>query len=159
MPTHQLGNTLDLIYTELESSLCVSKVQPGALMSDHKLIYTSLNIKKVSSIKEKVIVHKISAITAEQLCQEFSDDSAMYDGDLNRLIDKFNKELSRVIDVLATTKYIVLSSNKKQPWYDTDVKTQHKVVHNRERIWLKYKLESIWSAYKKERNICNRLLV
>ena len=85
IPTHRLGNTLDLIYTELESSLCVSKVQPGPLMSDHKLIYTSLNIKKASSTKEKVTVHKISAITAEQLSQEFSDDPAMYDGDLNEL--------------------------------------------------------------------------
>ena len=159
MPTHQLGNTLDLIYMEPESRLSVRKVQPGPLMSDHRLMYTSLNIKKASATEEKVTVCKISAITTEQLCQEFNDDPVMYDGDLNELVNKFNKELSRVIDVLAPPKDVVLSSHKKQPWYDTDVKDQHKVVQNRERVWLKYKLDSTWSACKKERNIYNRLRV
>ena len=123
-------------------------MQPGPLMSDQKLLYMSLNIKRASSAREKV-----SAIMAEQLCQEFSNDPAMYDGDLNELIVKFNKELSKVLNVLAPSKEVVLSSHKKQPWYDTDVKAQHKIVQNRERAWLKYKLESNWSAYKKERSI------
>ena len=53
---------------------------------------------------------------------------------------------------------IELSSYPKQPWFDSDVKTQHRVVRNQEYVWLKYNLQSNWKSYKAERNVYNRLL-
>ena len=54
--------------------------------------------------------------------------------DLDSLINKFDAELTRVMDILAPEREVSLSSHKRQPWYDTDVKNQHKVVRNRERV-------------------------
>ena len=81
-----------------------------------------------------------------------------FDGDLDQLITKLDTELRRVIDSLAPTKEVTVLTHRRQPWYDETVKSQHKVVRDRERVWNKYKLESTWIAYKKERNIYNRLL-
>ena len=58
----------------------------------------------------------------EQLCQEFSDHTMLDVEDLDELIDKFNAELTRVMDTLAPEKEITISTHKRQPWYDETVK-------------------------------------
>ena len=59
IPTHNKGNTLDLIHTELGTNLSVSKIQCGPMVSDHRLMYTSLNIRKPVVKKDRVTVRKI----------------------------------------------------------------------------------------------------
>ena len=78
------------------------------------------------------------------------DDLPFDDQDLDQLISKLSDEFKHIIDVLAPPKEVILSTHPKQPWFDGAVKTQHKVIRNRERAWLKYKLNSNWLAYKKE---------
>ena len=40
----------------------------------------------------------------------------------------------------------------KQPWYDQQMKALKRKVHKYEKKWLKYKLDSLWVAFKKVRN-------
>ena len=94
------------------------------------------------------------------LCQEFNDANLPKGEELDTLLVNLNKELSRIMDVLAPPKEVSLLTHKRQPWYDEKVKAQHKVVRNREREFGKiFILESNWKAYTKEENIYNRLLI
>ena len=99
------------IYTEIGTNLSVSKIQAGPMVSDHHFIFTSLSIKKPPVKKDQVMIRKISAITADQLCQEFSDKDMLNTEDLDSLVDKFDTELTRVMDMLASEKEVVISSH------------------------------------------------
>ena len=158
-PTHRLGNILDLIYTETDNSIKVGLTRVGSLMSDHHSISTSLNIKKPPVTRETVTVRKTSAITADQLCSEYGEDLPFDSEDLDKLTVKFEDELKQVFDVVAPMKKVTLNCHKRQPWYDHDVKSQHAIIRNREQVWLKYKVESNWTAFKVERNIYNKLII
>ena len=129
------------------------------MISDHFMIHTSLNIKKVNPCTGKLSKRKISAITDESLCKEFNSNNTPDTDALDSLVKGLGLELKRTLDVLAPPKEIPLLIHKQQPWYDETVKTQHKVGRNREMVWSKYKTESTWKAYTKERNTYNHLLI
>ena len=78
------------------------------------------------------------------LCMEFNEDLPFQSDDLDELINKFEIELKCVMDVEAPEKKITLSTPAKPPCYDHDVKAEHQIVRNRERVWLRYKMESNW---------------
>ena len=89
-PTHHLGNTLDLIFSEMDSAIKVGKVNLGALVSDHHMVYTSLSVKKPAMKRDKATVRKISAIIKEDLCNEYNADIPFDNEDLDTLIDKLD---------------------------------------------------------------------
>ena len=159
-PTHTKGNTLDLIFSEMGDSIQFGKIHSGPMLTDHAIVFGELNIKKPRVTTEEVTVRRIAAITDEMLLDEFNENIPFDDQihDLDQLITNLNDELKRVIDTLAPPKRVTLNTHPRQPWYNDEVKTQHKLTRKRERIWLKYKQDSHWIAYKKERNIYNRLL-
>ena len=128
------------------------------MLTDHAIVFGELNVKKLKATRDKVTVHKFSTITDEMLLDEFNGDIPFDGQDLDQLIANLNDEFRRVINRLAPPKEVTLSTHPRQPWFNDVVKAQHKVVRNREHAWLKYKLNSNWIAYKKERNIYNRLL-
>ena len=55
-------------------------------------------------------------------------------------------------DTLAPLKECKVNLRAKQPWYNSDMKILKRKVHKYKKKWLKYKLESLWVAYKKVRN-------
>ena len=143
-PTHNKGNTLDLIFSEMGDSVQFGKIHSGPMLTDHAIVFGELNIKKVKATTEKVMVHKFSTITDEMLLEEFNEDIPFddQDQDLDQLIANLNDEFRRVIDTLAPPKEVTLSAHPRQPWFNDAVKAQHKVVRRRECAWLKYKLDS-----------------
>ena len=159
-PTHNKGDTLDLIFSEMGDSVQFGKIHSGPMLTDHAIVFGELNIKKLKATTEKVMLRKFSTITDEMLLEEFNKDIPFddQDQDLDRLIANLNDEFRCVIDTLASPKEVTLSAHPRQPLFNDAVKAQHKVVRRREHAWLKYKLDSNWIAYKKERNIYNRLL-
>ena len=150
IPTHNKGNTLDLMFSKASDTVQFEKIHSGPMLTDNAIVFGELNIKKPKTMRDKVTVRKCSTITDEMLLEEFNGDLSFYDQDLDQLIAKLNDEFKCVIDTLAPPEEITLSTHPRQPWFDSAVKTQHKVVRNRERAWLKYKLNSKWLAYKKE---------
>ena len=113
--THNKGNTSDLICTKLGTNLSASKIQSRPMVSDHRLIYTSLNIQKPVVKKDRVTVRKISVIMMDQLCQEFSDHTMLDVEDLDMLIHKFDAELTKVMDALALKKKLPSPHTKGNP--------------------------------------------
>ena len=51
-PTHQKGNILDLIFTEITSQINISQLDMLDFFADHQLISATINVKKVRNFKE-----------------------------------------------------------------------------------------------------------
>ena len=60
----------------------------GAALSDHNMVYTTISIKIPPVKRDTVQVRKISAITGDDLCEEFNADISFDDENLDELIDK-----------------------------------------------------------------------
>ena len=58
-----------------------------------------------------------------------------------------------MFDTLAPEKECKVNLRLKQPWYDDEIKQLKRRVCKYEKKWLKYKLDSLWTAYKKVRNL------
>ena len=84
--------------------------------------------------------------------EEFKLDNNKLNGKLDCLVSSLNGELSRVYDTLAPLKECKVNLRAKQPWYDQQMKALKRKVHKYEKKWLKYKLDSLWVAFKKVRN-------
>ena len=69
-PTHRHGNTLDIIATEIASSLNITTCQPGPFLSDHSSIECTTNIIREDIIRKTVSFRKIKDINT----QKFQDD-------------------------------------------------------------------------------------
>ena len=79
-------------------------------------------------------------------------DTSKLIGKLDCLVSLLNGELARVYDALAPLKECKVNLRAKQPWYDQEMKALKRKVHKYEKKWLKYKLDSLWVAFKKVRN-------
>ena len=60
--------------------------------------------------------------------------------------------VEHALDQIAPLKKVTSTRNITQPWYDNDIKAQHQIMRRRERLWKKYKFNSLWKAYQHERN-------
>ena len=77
---------------------------------------------------------------------------------LSHTYNQFITELQNILDNTASLKEIKTRDKTHKPYYTKYIRNQQKIVTTRERTWLKYKEQYQWQAYKKERNVYNRLL-
>ena len=87
----------------------------------------------------------------QQFIDKFNNIPILNSSNLNNTTNQLNSEMLRTMDKIAPLQFEKITS-KKNPWYDTDLKHQRQIVKNRERKWVKYREQSHWKAYKRERN-------
>ena len=152
--THKSGNVLDLIISDFTDEVKVLKVAPGPFLTDHRAVISTLNIKKLRPVTKRIQVRQVKRIKREQWIEEFTLDKQSLNGklDLDCLVSALNSELSRVLDTLAPLKECKVNLRAKQPWYDQEMKALKRKMRKYEKKWLKYKLDSLWVAFKKVRN-------
>ena len=68
------------------------------------------------------------------------------------MILDLEKQLRLVLDEMAPEKTKAILVRPTNPWFTDDVKTQKRLMRNRERKWREYKLQSNWIAFKAEHN-------
>ena len=150
--THKSGNVLDLILSDFTDEAKVLKAAPGPFLTDHRAVISTLNIKKLKPVTKRIQVRQVNKIKPDQWMEEFMLDNNKLNGKLECLVSSLNGELSRVYDTLAPLKECKVNLRAKQPWYDQHMKALKRKMHKYEKKWLKYKLDSLWVAFKKVRN-------
>ena len=150
--THKSGNVLDLILSDLTNSTMVLTRAPGPYVTNHRAVIGTLSIKKLRPKQLTAMVRQTSRVSDQQWNDEFNPDNMDLTGKLDTLVSSFNTEPRRVYDTLAPQKEIKVNLRPKQPWYDQEIKTLKRKVCKYEKKWLKYKMDSLWIAYKKVRN-------
>ena len=157
-PTHKAGNTLDLILSEISNSIRVSTTNQGPFISDHRAVICTLMAKKERPKEMIVQLRKTKGITQEQWIHETNSDNITLSNKLDEVVSSLDQELKRVIDTLTPTKKCTLTLRTKRPWYDDELQTLKRRLRCHERKWLKYQLQSKWTAFKALRNKYTHLL-
>ena len=130
----------------------MGKLIPGLYISDHRMITLNTNIPKP---KPKTEIKKVCNLThnkVQEFMNEFNNIPILNSSNLNDATNQLNFEIIQTIDKIAPQQVKKITSRIRKPWYDVDLKQQRDIVKNRERKWLKYREQSHWKAYKRERN-------
>ena len=118
--THYAGNTLDLIFTETVSQFNMRTFK-GNYILDHRAIVTELDIRIQYTLGKMVTFRDLKQINTEELKSTLDLGNIKNIEHLTLVNEKYEKELSRVLDHHAPekTKFVILK--EKRPWFDVDV--------------------------------------
>ena len=156
--THNQGNILDLVISELGSNIRVKTTTPGPFISDHHAVISVLTAKRETLKQQTRMVHKLKKVTQDQWNECFNQQNVKLNANLDEMVQSLEDEFRRVMDELAPELKCTASLKPKHPWYDAEAHEQKWIVRKLERRFIKYKLDSLWTAFKKARNKYNTLL-
>lgn len=153
-PTHQAGNVLDLIITETLSKTYVSGVTNGSFLSDHCVVKCQLNVSKPGHLAKEISTRNLKDMDTNKFGLGVASDLKSQNTTLLNVDEKaeyLQQILLKQLDVWApvTTKEVI--ERKKNPWFDSTMKTLKKDMRRRERIWQKYQQGHQWIAFSKAR--------
>ena len=152
-PTHKSKHTLDLIISKCISHLEVKDSSLGQYLSDHTSVISHLSIDKPPLEVKKCTYHRLKEIDTDEICTKLDRAFENFETtDLETMIEDLEKQLKLVLDEIAPEKTKTILVRPTNPWFTEDVKTQKRLMRNRERTWRKYRLQSNWIAFKVERN-------
>ena len=72
---HKCGNTLDLIYTELGSTVRINYCKEGPILSDHTAVIRGTNIPRENVARKEVSYKKINKIDLDELSHDIKFDA------------------------------------------------------------------------------------
>ena len=150
--THQLGNTLDHIYTESIDTLEVRHSFIGEFLSDHRLVGIEVNIKRMRCQLENQTRRPVKKLDLNTFKQEFNNEAVTQHRQLDEIWAALEKELTRTLDKLIPEERHRRTSKPRRPWYNSRLLGQRKIVRNRERVYLTYRQQHQWQAFTRERN-------
>ena len=125
--THEAGNTLDLVMTELGSKLEVTKCSSGPFWLDH-CAADFVKLPMCSSVQEAdtIYVRKLCKLDYDRLLEDVHISNLLLMNDLSELVGTMEKNIQNALDSQAPLK-------KKQlpvivSWYTNDLKQQKQNV-------------------------------
>ena len=151
-PTHQLGNTLDHIYTESLDQLGVQHAFIGPYLSDHRLVGIEINVKKHTKHLEDQHRCPLKELDLDTFRNEFRNETVIQHSNLDTIWREFDRELTRTLDKLAPPRKPRKNAKPPKPWYNSRLLGQRRIVRNREDKYNKYRQNHQWKAFTRERN-------
>ena len=157
-PTHQLGNTLDLIYTESLEPIVVSHAFASNFISDHCLVGIELEMRKQQVRIESSKTRNYSNFSTSTFDTSFKDTTILEQDNFEQAVKELEKELTRTLDELAPLQDRRRKKIPSRPWYNSTLKEQKRIVRTRERIYIRDRQPHQWQAFTRERNRYTRML-
>ena len=99
--THRWGNTINLVFTEGLSTLRVNAVTPSPYFSDHCVIKLIVSVPKPEMERKSVKFRKTAEIDPPSFVSDSDLTGLKSEEDLNILVDKYSRELRRVLHIHA----------------------------------------------------------
>ena len=88
--THCIGNTLDLIFTEIIMRQKVLKCTPGPFISDHCSVNITLSVQKTNIIRMALQTHNLKDIDLDQFTKDVGIEE-IPTSNLEDMVEIFNK--------------------------------------------------------------------
>ena len=122
-PTHSRGHTLDLIITRIEDDLVDGIVVRDPTLSDHFDVHYILKLSRRRSEQHEIRHRKLRSVDMSALCKDLRDSIVLQENitDLPTLVDKYENELTRVLDIQAQEKKRAITVRPAATWYDGDI--------------------------------------
>ena len=100
-PTHQKGNILGLVFTEVTSQMNVRELKMLDFISDHQLISATINIKKdILKIMKKKI-RNLKEVNPATLIENFHPPHLNQNANTNEAYNQLNLQLQEMLDKCA----------------------------------------------------------
>ena len=120
--TYHLGNTIDLVFTELASNIEILRCTPGPFIFDDCVVKCEIKHKRDRPIVENTTYYKINKIDINAFVKDL-----VLTGDTDHLdpammIHVFQHELCRVLDKHAPMVTRKLPIRQPKPWFNEDIK-------------------------------------
>ena len=96
--THNQGNTLDLVISELGSNMRVKTTTPGPFISDHHAVISILTTKRETLKQQTRMVHKLKKVTQDQWNKCFNQQNVKLNANLDEMVQSLKDEFRRVMD-------------------------------------------------------------
>ena len=115
-PTHKMGNTLGLIFSQLETQLTVAGMATHGFVSDHLMVLVELSLKKPTPTIVRKVIRDCSKITL----QSFTETNLNYSENttLDEVHNLFEEELLKALNRVAPLKTIKCTKRQKHPWHN-----------------------------------------
>ena len=103
--THRSGNILDLVFTEVNSSLKVLECSEGSYMSDHRALYISISAPRDDIEKKTIKTRNLKTIKTKHLIDNMKLDE-IPDGDVDTMVTEMELRMKKVFNEIhpETTK-------------------------------------------------------
>ena len=132
--THQLGNTLDHIYTENIDTLGIKHSFMGDYLSNHRLVVIEINRKKAPPQLGNQTRRPFKDLDLVSFEQKFNNEAVLQHSQLEDIWAALEKELTRTLDKLIPEAKHRSRHKPAHPWYNTRLLGQRKIVRNRESV-------------------------
>ena len=132
--THQLGNTLDLVYTESLEPIRIYNAFTSIYISDHRLVGIELQMKKQLASIESSKIRSYKDFNPSDFNTRFNNDNILEQDSFEQAVIELEKELTRTLDELAPLQDRRKKKQPGRPWYNATLKEQRRIVRTRERI-------------------------
>ena len=159
-PTHRHGNTLDILTTEIASSLNIATYQPGQFPSDHCSVECTTNIIREDITRKTVPFRKIKDIDTQKFQDDVVNELEVVNEchDIDVLLQNLETSLHDILEVHALLITTSVTFIHKCPWFSDIIKQEIRIVRQCKRIWHKYRENHQWHAYRNEKKRYNNML-
>ena len=160
-PTHNCGNTLDLLITQKNTKLKDFTV--STQLSDHNNIIFTLDVKKPEPIRKLVTNRQIKNIDITSFKNDikqlfsFNIESSSSPQVLNNLVDTFNSSAD-VLDKHAPLITRQVTIRDPTPWTTHEIRPEKQKRRKLERKWKKTNLQVDYDNFKSQRNKLSSIL-
>ena len=97
----KLGNTLDLIYMESLNRVKVLHFFIGNFISDHRVVGTELEFRKQWEKQQSTKHRSFKEFNLDSFMQEFNNNRILQQSSLKDVVQVFNEEIERTLDIIA----------------------------------------------------------
>jgi len=159
-PTHESGNTLDLIIKRQFEDLVKETPISDYHISDHWSVICWLNLDKPRVLKKTVTFRRIKGADLDVLSDEISSSDLCVNtpDTLNDLVTCYSSTLASALDRHAPLITKTIPARPLVPGFNDEIKEVRRLRRRAERRWRRSGLEADFLAYKAIKNKTNNLM-
>ena len=159
-PTHESGNTLDVIITRQFGDLVRETPVSDYHISDRWSVICRINLDKPRVTKKTVSFRRNKGVNVDVLSDEISSSNLCTNtpDTLNDLVSCYNSTVASVLNRRAPLITKTIPAGPLVPWFNDDIKEAGRQRRRAERRWRCTGLEADFLAYKAIKNKTNNLI-
>ena len=109
---------------------------PGQYLSDHTSVISHLSVDKPPLEVKECTYHMLKGFDTDEISTKLNKAFENFETtDLETMIADLEKQLKLVLDEIEPEKTKTILVRPTNPWFTEDVKTQKRLMRNRERKW------------------------
>ena len=157
-PTHEHGNTLDLVITSGTSQIIAAAVKPTTLVTDHYVVECELHQPKPKCLKRHIEYRKYAAIDNGQFAADLeASDIHAPELDPTALLARYDSCLRILVDdhyyyYYAPIVSMTITVRPMTPWFTSELSVEKRDLRRAERVWRQSGLTVHRQIYTGRRN-------